>query len=180
MSRVLIKELGFTRSAVDHSVFFWRSDDDKHTIVVVATNDMAVASKHVEDATRFKSELKRYWNITNNGPIRWFLGSQIICNRAARTISINQHAYIQAVVDKFKLTNAKHVTTPMESGAQFSKEQGPSTPTQAMRMRGIPYAEAIGSILWPVVVSRPDAAYAVGVLSQFIQNPGQAHWEALK
>ena len=33
---------------------------------------------------------------------------------------------------------------------------------------------------WPVVVSRPDAAYAVGVLSQFIQNPGQAHWEGLK
>ena len=47
-------------------------------------------------------------------------------------------------------------------------------------MRGIPYAEAIGSILWPVVVSRPDAAYAIGVLSQFIQNLGQAHWEALK
>jgi len=68
----------------------------------------------------------------------------------------------------------------MEHGAQFTKEQGPSTPTQAMHMRGIPYAEAIGSVLWPVVVSRPDAAYAVGVLSQFIQNPGQAHWEALK
>ena len=36
------------------------------------------------------------------------------------------------------------------------------------------------SILWPVVVSRLDAAYAVGILSQFMQNPGQAHWEALK
>ena len=68
----------------------------------------------------------------------------------------------------------------MEHGAQFTKEQGPSTPTQAMRMRGIPYAEAIRSVLWPVVVSRPDAVYAVGVLSQFIQNPGQAHWEVLK
>jgi hypothetical protein len=47
-------------------------------------------------------------------------------------------------------------------------------------MRGVPYAEAIGSVLWPVVVSRPDTAYAIGVLSQFIQNPAQAHWEALK
>jgi hypothetical protein len=60
------------------------------------------------------------------------------------------------------------------------KKQGPSTPTQAMHMQGIPYAEAIGSILWLIVVSRPDAAYAVGVPFQFIQNPVQAHWEALK
>ena len=40
--------------------------------------------------------------------------------------------------------------------------------------------EAIGSVLWPVVISRPDAAFAVSVLSQFVQNPGPAHWEALK
>ena len=47
-------------------------------------------------------------------------------------------------------------------------------------MRGIPYAEAISSVLWPVVISRPDAAFAVSTLSQFIQNPRPAHWEALK
>ena len=179
MSKVFMKDLGFTRSAVDHSIFFRRSDEE-HTIVAVATDDMAVTSKRMEDAIKFKSEIKQYWDITDNGPIQWFLGFGIKRNRAARTISINQHAYIVAMVDKFKLTNARRVTTPMEHGAQFTKEQGPSTPTQAMHMRGIPYAEVIGSVLWPVVVSRPDAAYAVGVLSQFIQNPGQAHWEALK
>src|SRR3984957_5236168 len=68
----------------------------------------------------------------------------------------------------------------MDSGVQFSKEQGPSTPMQIARMKGVPYSEAIGSALWPVVVSRPDAAFAVSTLSQFIQNPGQAHWEGLK
>jgi len=47
-------------------------------------------------------------------------------------------------------------------------------------MKGVPYSEAIGSILWPVMVSRPDAAFAVSTLSQFIQNPGAAHWEGVK
>jgi hypothetical protein len=47
-------------------------------------------------------------------------------------------------------------------------------------MRNVPYAEAIGSILWPVMISRPDAAFSVSVLSQFIQNPGRIHWEALQ
>ena len=47
-------------------------------------------------------------------------------------------------------------------------------------MRGVPFNEVIGSVLWPAVVSRSDVAFAVGVLLQFIQNPGPAHWEALK
>jgi len=141
---------------------------------------MAVTSKQKADAERFKSEIRKYWEITDNGPIKWFLGFEIRLNRKARTISINQHAYIEAMVDRFKLTSAKPISTPMETGAQFSTNQSPSTPNQLAKMKGVPYAEAIGSVLWPVVVSRPDAAYAVGVLSQFIQIPGQAHWEGLK
>ena len=47
-------------------------------------------------------------------------------------------------------------------------------------MKGVPYAEAIGSVLWPMVISRPDMAYAVGVLLQFIQNPGPVHWKGVK
>ena len=47
-------------------------------------------------------------------------------------------------------------------------------------MNGIPYSEAIGGVLWPAVVSRPDIAYAVGILLQFIHNPGQLHWEGVK
>jgi Reverse transcriptase (RNA-dependent DNA polymerase) len=45
MSRVFVKELGFTRSAIDHSVFYQR-DGETHVIVAVATDDMAVTSKH--------------------------------------------------------------------------------------------------------------------------------------
>ena len=82
MSRVLVKYLGFTRSAVDHSVFFRRSPDE-HTIIAVATDDMAVTSKRAKDITRFKADIQCYWEITDNGPIRWFLGFQISRDRTA-------------------------------------------------------------------------------------------------
>jgi hypothetical protein len=141
---------------------------------------MALASKRAEDAERFKSEIRKFWEITDHGPIKWFLGFEIKRDRNARMISINQHAYIESMVEKFRLTNARPVSTPMEPGVQFSIDQSPSTLNQSGRMRGVPYSEAIGSVLWPVIVSRPDAAYAVGVLSQFIQNPGPAHWEGVK
>ena len=68
----------------------------------------------------------------------------------------------------------------MDLNIAYSTKQSLVTPNQLARMNGVPYSEAIGSVLWPAVVSRPDIAFAVGILSQFIQNPGQAHWEALK
>src|ERR1700678_2659153 len=68
----------------------------------------------------------------------------------------------------------------METNAHFTVQQCPSTLSQNARMNGVPYSEAIGSVLWATVVSRPDTACAVGILSQFIQNPGLAHWEGVR
>ena len=93
---------------------------------------------------------------------------------------INQRAYIVSLTEKFGLTNTKPVNIPMDPNVVYSSQQSPTTPNQLARMKGVPYNEAIGSVLWPAVVSWPDIAYAIGVLSQFIQNLGQSHWEALK
>ena len=122
-------------------------------IIVAAMDDMAVTLKQAEDINRFKADIQRYWEITNNGPICWFLGFQISCNHTVQTISINQSAYIQVMVNKFRLTNSAPVATPMVTGATFSTADSPSTPTQVACMCRIPYAEAIGSILWPIIVS---------------------------
>ena len=47
-------------------------------------------------------------------------------------------------------------------------------------MRTVPYAHAVGSLMYLAISTRPDIAYAVGVLSRFAANPGQAHWIAVK
>lgn len=99
---------------------------------------------------------------------------------ATWTISINQRTYIQNMVEKFRLTNAKLVTMPMESRGQFTKEQSLLSLWEIMQMWGIPYSGAIRSTLWPVVILRLDIAFVISILSQFIQNPGEVHREALK
>jgi hypothetical protein len=179
MSKVLINKMGFECSAINHSVFYQQAGEE-HTIVAVATDDMAVTSKQPINAERFKLNIKRFWEITDHGPIKWFLGFKIRRDRKAKMILINQQAYIESMVEKFRLTNAKNVSTPMDPNTYFSVQQCPSTINQMARMKGIPYSKALGSVLWPTVVSRLDTAYAVGTLSQFMQNPGQAHWEGIK
>ena len=47
-------------------------------------------------------------------------------------------------------------------------------------MSKIPYREAIGSLIWTAVATQPDIAFTVSLLSQFLKNPGEIHWKAVK
>ena len=179
LTRVFTQELGFQRSDLDHSIFKLHNEK-RNIIVAVATDDMLITSNSLDHISNLKADLSRYWGISDIGEARWYLGFEIKRDRAARTISINQSAYLTSMAAKFRLSNAKPVTTPIEPGVILNKEQAPLSVQHTIRMRNIPYAEAIGSVLWPVIISRPDAAFAIGTLSQFIQNPAMVHWEALK
>ena len=44
----------------------------------------------------------------------------------------------------------------------------------------VPYHEAVGALNWIAVASRPDVAFVVSQLAQFLENPGRVHWEAVK
>ena len=47
-------------------------------------------------------------------------------------------------------------------------------------MRRIPYASAVGSLMYAMLCTRPDICYVVGVVSRFQSNPGPEHWVAVK
>jgi hypothetical protein len=119
-------------------------------------------------------DLRKHFEITDLGEIQWLLGFEIRRDRRARTITINQKAYLEAMATRFGLTQANLMYTPMEPGAVLSKDQCPHYPIDA------PYHEACGHMLWPAVISRPDVQFSIGVLSRFMQNPAEVHWTALK
>ena len=101
---------------------------------MVATDDMAVTSKWMEDAKCFKMDIQKFWAITDHGPIKWFLNFQIKRDRKARTISINQQAYIELMVERFRLSGERPVSTPMDPNTQFTIKQCPSTANQSACM----------------------------------------------
>ena len=107
MSKVFINDLRFKQSAIDHSVFY-QHQSKEHTIITVVTDDMALTSKCPADAEKAKSEIWKFWDITNHGPIQWFLVFKVKWDCKAKTISINQQAYIKSMVEKFRLTSDDH------------------------------------------------------------------------
>ena len=59
-------------------------------------------------------------------------------------------------------------------------ENCPKTQEAINDMQVVPYASACGSLLYAMVATRPDIAYAMGVVSRFMANPRKAHWNAIK
>ena len=47
-------------------------------------------------------------------------------------------------------------------------------------MKSVLYALTVGSLMYAMVVTRPDISHAVGVVSKFMHNPGRLHWSAVK
>jgi hypothetical protein len=73
LTSVFIGDLGLKRSGIDQSVFIWKLDEE-HTVVAVATDDMAVTSKQMSNVIRFKLKLQELFNITDLGKMKHFLG----------------------------------------------------------------------------------------------------------
>ncbi|MCO5550233.1 hypothetical protein L7F22_003716 [Adiantum nelumboides] len=78
------------------------------------------------------------------------------------------------------MERGKSSSTPLAPHLKLSKADCPKFDTKKAEMAKIPYACACGSLMYAMVATRPDIAYAVGVVSRFMSNPGKKHWEAVK
>jgi len=56
----------------------------------------------------------------------------------------------------------------------------PSSEAERMEMSRVPYASAVGSLMYFMMCSRPDITQAVGVVSRFMADPGKEHWNVVK
>ncbi|KAK9037093.1 hypothetical protein V6N11_022015 [Hibiscus sabdariffa] len=78
------------------------------------------------------------------------------------------------------MEESKRGFLPMRHGISLSKEMCPSSPQERERMSQIPYASAIGSIMYAMICTRPDLSYALSMTSLYQANPGEGHWTAVK
>ncbi|KAJ9557236.1 hypothetical protein OSB04_011850 [Centaurea solstitialis] len=77
-------------------------------------------------------------------------------------------------------SDSKKGFIPMQHGLALSKAQCPSSSSELERMSQIPYASAIGSIMYAMICTRPDVSCALSMTSRYQANPGNDHWTAVK
>jgi hypothetical protein len=117
--------LGFERISVEHSVYH-RNKGGASTLFAVHVDDLCVAASSKSEMTTFKEELKRHFEITDLGPVKWILGIRVTRNRKARTISLDQQTYIEKMAARFGLEKAHPVRTPMVHGEPLTHTMSPS------------------------------------------------------
>jgi hypothetical protein len=177
--RQALVELGFERTEADHGVFVKKLPGDV-IIAAVHVDDGMVTGSSRSLIDKFKVEMDKKYKLTDLGPANWLLGIKISRDLANKTISLSQHAYIEAIINRFNFGDLKPSSIPMDPAVPLSKSQEPIKLEDIAKMKNIPYREAVGSLMYAAMGTRPDIAFATSTVAQFNENPGWAHWEAVK
>ena len=93
---------------------------------------------------------------------------------------LSQKAYIEKVLKRSNMENCSSIVTPIVKGEKISLNQCPQTTLEQEGMKRIPYASAIGSLMYVQVSTRPDIAFVVGMQGRHQKDSSMEHWKALK
>nr|GEU77469.1 hypothetical protein [Tanacetum cinerariifolium] len=135
---------------------------------------------------RFDEEIKKFGFALNlDEPCVYQKASEsnvtfLILDRSKRLIGLGQNAYKDKILKRYKMDNFKRGHIPMQEKLDLNKAQGASTPKEVKCMQNVPYASAVGSIMYAVRCTRPDVGFAQNITSRFQQNPGDLHQTAVK
>jgi hypothetical protein len=78
------------------------------------------------------------------------------------------------------MEDSKKGLLPVMKGVPLTVTQCPATENEKSEIVNIPYAYAIGSIMYAMLSTRPDVALTLSLMSHFQSNPGVSHWSAVK
>jgi hypothetical protein len=128
----------------------------------------------------FKAQLQSKWEIADLGPAKFALGIAVSRDRPSHTISLSQSAYIDRLILRFDVGDAKSADTPMVVGLHLRRpDQSVPTDPDILKWRlHTPYRELVGSLNYIAVATCPDIAFAVGRLSSLLDCYTPEHWAA--
>lgn len=147
-------------------------------IVAVYVDDLMIFSNNLRMKNELKTELSSKFKMKDIGEAKSILGMRVTRNNGS--ISIDQSKYIQEILEKFNMDDCNPISTPSDVNQKLSKEMCPKDDRAREEMANVPYQETVGSILFAAQITRPDIQYAVGAVSRYNNNPGPAHWKAVK
>jgi hypothetical protein len=161
--------LGMERNPADDCVYV-RRQGGQLLIIALYVDDLLIACSDKEVLVATKRQLSARFKMKDLGASKIILGMDISRDRATRTLSLGQGRYAQKVVERFGLGSARGQPTPMDPSIDLTQPSAACTK---------PYREAIGSLMYLMVGTRPDLAYSIGKLAKFVERPTEVTWAAV-
>ncbi|XP_016707825.1 uncharacterized mitochondrial protein AtMg00810-like [Gossypium hirsutum] len=134
----------------------------------IYVDDVILAGDHLDEITRVKAFLDSTFSIKDLGDLQYFLGLEVA--RSSAGISLYQRKYTLDLLSDFGFSDCKPVTTLMVTKL-------PRDASEELLPDNTIFKKFIGRLLY-LVSTRPDIAFAIQLLSQFLDQPTVAHLQA--
>ncbi|KAF7773627.1 hypothetical protein Agabi119p4_5794 [Agaricus bisporus var. burnettii] len=167
-------EIGFVRCKSDAGVYYYRHPKTRELVVaLVYVDDVAfMGKKNSQLLKELKLKFSTKWECRDQGVMTEFLGMQISRDRQNKKIFLHQQKYLQKVLDRFGIKSGSE-ETPLPKGYVFKTSD--KVPNNGFRTK---YQQLVGSLMYLMIGSRPDIAFAVVKLSQHMVTPNKEHYTA--
>lgn len=97
----------------------------------------------------------------SSGPADRFIGLEITRVRAEKKLFVCQSFYIEKILEIFNMENCVHKTVPAEPGSRLTVKDFPANVTAQSSMSSTPYRQAVGSLMYAMIMTRPDIEFSV-------------------
>jgi hypothetical protein len=171
-----LKHSGFKPLINAESVFSSIIDGSVVYLIIYVDDILVVAASELA-LSKVKTLLSKLYEIKDLGNAEYFLGVKI--EREHKHVKLTQESYTRGVLERYGMLESKPTPTPMIQSSDLMLKS-PCSESDSKHMVGVPYREAIGSLLFLAVRTRPDIAVAVSILSKHVQCPRPCHWEGVK
>jgi hypothetical protein len=148
--------------------------------LILNVDDILLIGNDIHMLEAAKTSLKNSFSMKDLGVAAYILGIKIYGDRSKCLIALSRDTYIDKVLKRFNMEEAKKGFLPMSHGIHLIKTPCPSTTDERERMSRILYASAIRSIMYAMICTRLDISYAHSVASRYQSDPDEGHWTAIK
>ncbi|KAE8658140.1 Retrovirus-related Pol polyprotein from transposon TNT 1-94 [Hibiscus syriacus] len=173
-------KIGYNRCEYDCCVYVKSLDDGSFIFLLLYVDDMLIAAKNMDDVISLKTLLSQEFDMKDLGAAKKILGMEICRDNDSRKLRLSQRGYVEKMLERFAMSSAKPVSTPLANHFKLSSEQCPKTDKEAEDMAKVPYSNAVGCLMYAMVCTRPDLAHVVSQVCKYMSKPGKQHWEAAK
>lgn len=170
LDKVLL-DLGYNRLQSEPCIYLKRGPENI-SILAVYVDDLIFIYDNEIELSYLKNGLTKYFGVKDLGELSYCLGLHIARENGTNDVKVDQKRYILETLSRFNMSECKTVTTPMDVSIDLR--------SQTESAGNVPYQNLIGCLMFLAINTRPDILFAVSFLSQFNQNPMQAHWTAAK
>lgn len=167
LSQALI-HYGFQQCSADHSLFTY-SLGSNFLAILVYVDDLIIAGNDTSACNNFKDYLSKCFHMKDLGKLKYFLGLELSYGNTG--LFLCQHKYTMDILKECGMLDCKPCGFPMEQNHGLSADIGEvySNPSQ--------YRRLVGRLIY-LTITRPEITYSIHILSQFMQEPRQTHWDA--